>query len=128
MADSRGLSEVWADVVAGISWDSTFMAAEEEKETGEGMDDRKGSRREKREGGERVKDGIAEQGGAAGGRQTEEGWRAPLLETDYVSGLGGGYTHLDRKRSRCTHCPANKDPRKRSRTDIFDFSQPVSAV
>lgn len=78
-----------------------------------------------REGCERVKEGIAEEGGAAGGRQTEEGRRAPLLETDYVSGLGGGYTHLDRKRSRCTHCPANKEPRKRSRTDIFDFSQPA---
>lgn len=37
--------EVWADVVGGIRWDSTFMG--KEKETGEGMDDRKGSRQKR---------------------------------------------------------------------------------
>lgn len=47
MAETGDLLEVWVDVVGGISWDSTFMVAKKEKETGEGMDDRKGSRQKR---------------------------------------------------------------------------------
>jgi len=100
---------------------------------------------ERREGcelrGEHIGEREREREGEAGCRQTEEGWRAQLLETDHVTGSGTSkqtcththsHTHTQtHKRSQCTRCPPDKlmqrhrSPRKRSKTDAALISHPV---
>lgn len=79
--------EVWADVVGGIRWDSTFMG--KEKETGEGMDDRKGSRQRRlREG-----KGRYSRGRRSGWGQTDGGGAAGSAPRDRLCFRAGGRVH-----------------------------------